>query len=250
MKHGIFDRTALLVGEDAMAKISDTKVIVFGIGGVGSWVAECLVRTGIRHLTLVDSDAVSITNVNRQMPATTSTIGEIKTEAARRRLLEINPEAEISTLTLFYDASTAGKIDLTEYDYIVDAIDSLKDKALLILNATRSGRKLFSSMGAALKMDPSRIKTAEFWNVKGCPLARGLRQKFRKDKTFPSGKFLCVYSDELLENKGVSDESCSYKAQINGSLCHITAIFGMTIAGEIIKDIVSVNYSHEITNNQ
>lgn len=237
MEYDIFDRTALLVGKEAMARIFEAKVIIFGIGGVGSWVAECLVRTGVQHLTLVDSDTVSVTNVNRQMPATSSTIGEVKTQAARRRLLDINPEAEIRTLTLFYDADTAPQIDLSEYDYIVDAIDSLKDKALLILNATRSGRKFFSSMGAALKMDPSRIKTAEFWNVKGCPLARALRQKFKKDQTFPSKKFLCVYSDELLGNKGVSEESCSYKARINGSLCHITAIFGMTIAGEIIKDL-------------
>lgn len=238
MVSGIFDRTALLVGEDAMYRLSNAKVIVFGVGGVGSWVAECLVRTGVRHLTLVDSDTVSVTNVNRQMPATTSTIGETKTEAAKKRLLDINPEAEIKTLTLFYEAATAPNIDLAEFDYIVDAIDSLKDKALLILNATRSGRKFYSSMGAALKMDPSRVKTAEFWKVKGCPLARALRQKFKKENQYPCRKFLCVFSDELLQNKGETSESCEYKARINGSLCHITAIFGMTIAGEIVKDIV------------
>lgn len=239
MEYGIFNRTALLLGDDAMKHISDTKVIIFGIGGVGSWAAECLIRTGVRHLTLVDSDTISLTNVNRQMPATSFNIGEIKTEAAKRRLLEINPEADINTLTLFYDQTTASQIDLTEYDYIVDAIDSLKDKALLIINATRSGKKLYSSMGAALKIDPQKIKVAEFWNVKGCPLARALRNKFKREKLFPSEKFLCVHSDELLENKGKTSESCEYKAQVNGSLCHITAIFGMTLAGEIIKDIVS-----------
>lgn len=238
-KHNIFDRATLLLGKEAMERISEANVIIFGIGGVGSWVAECLIRTGVRHLTLVDSDTVSVTNVNRQMPATTSTIGEIKTQAAKRRLLDINPAAEIKTLDIFYDAETAPRIDLSGYDYIVDAIDSLKDKALLILNATRSGRKFYSSMGAALKLDPQKIKVAEFWDVRGCPLARALRQKFKKEKTFPSKKFLCVYSDELLENKGVSEETCSYKARINGSLCHITAIFGMTIAGEIIKDLAA-----------
>lgn len=238
MKQDIFGRTSLLLGEQAMDRISKTRVIVFGIGGVGSWVAECLVRTGITDITLVDSDKVSATNVNRQMPATSVTIGEIKTEAAKRRLLEINPDADIKTLTLFYDAGSAAGFDLSEYDYIVDAIDSLKDKALLIYNATRSGRKFYSSMGAALKIDPGKIKTAEFWDVKGCPLARALRQKFKKDKMYPAKKFLCVYSDELLANKGKeSDETCSYKARINGSLCHITAIYGMTIAGMIIKDI-------------
>lgn len=222
-----------------MDLISNVKVIVFGIGGVGSWVAECLVRTGVKHITLVDSDRVAITNINRQMPATVATVGEIKTEAAKRRLLEINPDADVQTITLFYDAVTAQTIDLAEYDYIVDAIDSLKDKALLILNATASGRKFFSSMGAALKMDPTRVRVGEFWSVKGCPLARALRQKFKKGKTYPSRKFLCVYSDELLDNKGTTSETCEYKARINGSLCHITAIFGMTIAGEIIKDICS-----------
>lgn len=237
METTYFDRTALLVGDEAMGRIARARVILFGVGGVGSWVAESLVRTGIRHITLVDSDRVAPTNVNRQMPATSETIGEIKTDAARRRLLAINPEADVTTLTLFYDAETAPQIDLAEYDYIVDAIDSLKDKALLILNATRSGRKFFSSMGAALKMDPTRIKVGEFWSVKGCPLARALRQRFKKEKTYPARKFTCVYSDELLENKGQTEETCDYKARINGSLCHITAIFGMTIAGEIVKDI-------------
>lgn len=237
MADSAFDRTALLVGSGAMARITAARVIVFGIGGVGSWVAECLVRTGVRNITLVDSDRVATTNINRQMPATSATVGEIKTEAARKRLLEINPDADVSTLTLFYDSETASSIDLSEYDYIVDAIDSLKDKALLILNATRSGRKLFSSMGAALKMDPTKVRTGEFWSVKGCPLARALRQRFKRTKEYPSRKFLCVYSDELLENKGNTTETCEYKARINGSLCHITAIFGMTLAGEIIKDI-------------
>lgn len=232
-----FNRTALLVGDEAMKRISTAKVIVFGIGGVGSWVAECLVRTGVRHITLVDSDRVALSNINRQMPATSATVGEIKTEAARRHLLEINPTAEISVKTLFYDAETAPSIDLTDYDYIVDAIDSLKDKALLIINATRSGRKFFSSMGAALKMDPTKVRVGEFWSVKGCPLARALRQRFKRDALYPARKFLCVYSDELLENKGTTDEDRGYKARVNGSLCHITAIFGMTIAGEIIKDI-------------
>ncbi|MDO4335101.1 MAG: tRNA threonylcarbamoyladenosine dehydratase [Bacteroidales bacterium] len=239
MTRDIFDRTRLLVGDDAMQRIADARVIIFGVGGVGSWVAESLIRTGVGHLTLVDADCVDTTNVNRQMPATTLTIGEDKTEAARRRLLEINPDADINAIRMFYSADTAGQIDLSQYDYIVDAIDSLKDKALLILNATASGRKFYSSMGAALKLDPTRIHTAEFWKVEGCPLARALRNKFKKTKEFPKRKFLCVYSDELLSNKGTSSETCSYKASINGSLVHITAIFGFTIAGEIIKDITS-----------
>ncbi|MDE5584777.1 MAG: tRNA threonylcarbamoyladenosine dehydratase [Muribaculaceae bacterium] len=237
MENQSFDRTALLVGNEAMERISGARVIVFGLGGVGSWAAECLVRTGVRQITLVDSDRVSVSNINRQMPATSETVGMIKTEATKKRLLEINPTAEVQTLTLFYDADSASAIDLTEYDYIIDAIDSLKDKALLILNATRSGKKLYSSMGAALKMDPTRIRTGEFHTVKGCPLARALRQRFKRENTYPSRKFTCVYSDELLENKGFTSDTCEYKARINGTLCHITAIFGMMLAGEIIKDI-------------
>lgn len=233
-----FNRTSLLVGEEAMDRIACANIIVFGLGGVGSWVAECLVRTGVRHITLVDSDRVAVTNINRQMPATYRTVGEIKTEAVRRRLLEINPEADVRTMTLFYDAVTAKTIELSDYDYIVDAIDSLKDKALLILNATRSSAKLFSSMGAALKMDPAKVRVGEFRTVKGCPLARALRQRFKRDNIYPEREFMCVYSEELLENKGSSTESCDYKARINGSLCHITAIFGMTLAGEVIMDIV------------
>lgn len=239
MNYSSFDRSALLLGDDVMKRLSEVKVILFGVGGVGSWIAESLVRTGVTHITLVDSDRVSVSNINRQMPATHSSVGEIKTEAAKRRLLDINPDSDVITMNIFYDESTAPQIDLSQYDYVVDAIDSLKDKALLILNATLSGAKLFSSMGAALKLDPSRIHTAEFWNVKGCPLARALRQKFKKEHRFPAKKFLCVYSDELLDNKGTTTETCDYKARINGSLCHITAIFGMTLAGEIIKDIVA-----------
>lgn len=238
MAADIFNRSRLLVGEEAMQRISGAKVIIFGVGGVGSWVAESLIRTGVRHLTIVDADTVDATNVNRQMPATTLTIGSEKVEATKRRLLEINPDAEITAIRMFYCSENADTIDLGKYDYIVDAIDSLKDKATLILNATRSGKPFFSSMGAALKMDPQRIHTAEFWKVKGCPLARALRNRFKKTKEFPHKKFLCVYSDELLANKEVSAETCDYKAAINGSLVHITAIFGFTLAGEIVRAIV------------
>jgi len=239
MTNPIFDRTSLLVGETAMKRISDARVIIFGIGGVGSWVAESLARTGVGHLTLVDSDCISASNINRQLPATTLTIGEPKVEVMRKRLLDINPDADIRAVRMFYSEDTASEINLSDYDYAVDAIDSLKDKALLLLNATACRCKVFSSMGAALKMDPTRVHTAEFWNVKGCPLARALRNKFKKEQKFPKKKFLCVYSDELLDNKGTTEETCDYKARINGSLSHITGIFGLTISGEIINDICS-----------
>lgn len=253
----------LLVGEQLMQKTADAKVIIFGVGGVGSWCAESLVRSGIRHLTIVDSDRVCITNINRQLMATTKTVGKVKVEALRERLLEINPNADIVALQKIYDEKTAADFNIAQYDYIIDAIDSLKDKALLILEACKTDAVFFSSMGAALKMDVTKIGVAEFWKVKGCPLARALRNKFRKMKVRPAHKFQCVYSDELLHNLGsnstcgtekcmcpkakigpgdpslVNHEWCSSKAQINGTVAHVTAIFGFTIAGLVMNDIYS-----------
>lgn len=238
MNNQIFNRAERLLGAEAMQALGRKRVIVFGVGGVGSWCAESLIRTGIVHLTLVDSDTVCETNINRQLMATTETVGRVKVDALRERLLTINPEAEITARHCFYNAETAAEFDLSDYDYVVDAIDSLQDKALLILNACRSRARLFSSMGAALKLDPTRIAVAEFWNVKGCPLGAALRRKFKKRQQYPSRKFKCVYSDELLPNLGRNDEPLGYKAQINGSLAHITAIFGFTLAGLITEHIV------------
>ena len=236
----IFDRTALLLGKDGLERLRDSRIIVFGVGGVGSWAAECLIRTGVGNLTIVDPDMVSATNINRQLMATTATVGKPKAEVLKDRLLEINPEAEIKVRTESFTPESAHTFNLQSYDYVIDAIDSLKDKAELILLATSVGVPLLSSMGAALKLDPTRIHVAEFWDVKGCPLARALRQRFKRNKTYPKTKFKCVYSDELLLNVCTSSETCDYKAQINGSLCHITAIFGMTLAGIAVKGLINL----------
>lgn len=240
----LFNRTARLLGAEALEALSNTRVIIFGVGGVGSWTAEALVRTGVRHLTIVDADTVSMTNINRQAEAFLSTVGEVKVEAMKRLLLDINASADIHAEAIEYNDATAASFDFEEYDYVVDAIDSLQAKMLLIRNATAARRPVFfSSMGAALKIDPMKISVAEFWKVQGCPLAAALRSRFRKLGIFPRRKFKCVYSPELLRNKGeisTSDGSMTYnKAAVNGSLCHITAIFGMTIAGMIIEDIVT-----------
>jgi tRNA A37 threonylcarbamoyladenosine dehydratase len=189
--------------------------------------------------------------------------GQVKVDALKERLLTINPSAEITALQKIFTAENADEFALDTYDYIIDAIDSLKDKAALILLACRTDAKFFSSMGAALKLDPTRIKVTEFWKVQGDPLARALRKKFKSQKQFPKHKFQCVYSDELLENRGqnatcgtekcmcpktqngpgdqslLNHEWCSSKAQINGTLSHITAIFGFMLAGLIIEDIAS-----------
>ena len=234
MQDNIFRRSELLLGEEVMSRIDEKRVIIFGVGGVGSWCAESLVRSGIRRLTIVDSDRVCITNINRQLMATTKTVGQVKVDTLRERLLSINPSAEITALQQIFTAETADSFDIGSYDYIIDAIDSLKDKALLILMATQTDAKFFSSMGAALKLNPTQIKIAEFWKVQGDPLARVLRKRFKKEGQYPSRKFLCVYSDELLENKKPIDP----EDKGNGSIVHITAIFGFMLAGLVIQDIV------------
>lgn len=237
-------RTALLLGDDVMTALDRARVLLFGVGGVGSWCAEGLVRSGVRHLTLVDSDCVSRSNVNRQMMATTRTVGQVKVEALKERLLEINPHAEITAIRRSYGAETADSFDMASYDYILDAIDSLKEKSDLILRATRTPAVFFSSMGAALKVNPLSVKVAEFWNVRGCPLGAAIRKKFKQNHTYPGHKFRCVYDEEVLPNRGAAlaaDASNSEwdgrKAQINGTTAHVTAIFGMTLAGLVIEDI-------------
>ncbi len=284
IEKAILNRTTLLVGDSAMERITATRVIIFGVGGVGSWCAESLVRSGIRRMTIVDSDRVCITNVNRQAMATTKTVGRVKVDALKERLLEINPAAEITAIQEIFSADTADSFHLEEYDYIVDAIDSLKDKLELILratarrndefrisnfeeNATSNSKfiihnsKFYSSMGAALKMDPTQVHVSEFWQVDGCPLAAVLRRRMRKQKRFPGRKFQCVWSPEVLPNLGqartcgtsacmcpkdgkgegradlADHEWCTAKAQINGTTAHITAIYGFTLAGLIIQDL-------------
>lgn len=253
----ILKRTSLLLGDDTMDKLAHTRVILFGVGGVGSWCAESLIRTGIGHLTIVDSDRICVTNINRQLPATTLTIGQVKVEALKKRLLEINPAADIRALQQVYEEETADSFNLDSYDYIIDAIDSLQNKIHLIRTATKTKAIFFSSMGAALKMDPSKIQVAEFWKVKGCPLASALRQRIKKGEK-PTKKFLCVFSEEVLSNEGTAlscdSDYCecsnekeetgdtkhdwnARKARINGTLSHITAIFGFTLAGLVIKDL-------------
>ena len=185
----IFGRFELLMGAETVERIGQKRVILFGVGGVGSWCAESLVRSGVCHLTIVDSDCVCTSNINRQLMATTKTVGQPKVDVLKERLLSINPSAEITALQKVFNEESASEFELDSYDYIIDAIDSLKDKALLILMATRTKAKLFSSMGAALKLDPTRIKITEFWKVKGDPLARALRKKFKHLGEYPKRKF-------------------------------------------------------------
>ena len=228
----IFSRTEMLVGNDAMELLRRTKVIIFGLGGVGSWCAEALVRSGVGHLTLVDPDCVDVTNVNRQLPALTSTLGRPKVEVLRERFLDINPEVEIIARQERFTTDTAASFYIEDFDYVIDAIDSIADKLELILLATSKFQfsifnfQFFSSMGAARKMDPLQVRVTEFWKVDGCPLAATLRKRMRKQQRFPERKFKCVWSPERNDD-----------AQPKGTMMPVTATFGLTLASLILRDI-------------
>lgn len=224
----IFQRSAAVLGDEAMERVKAAKVIIFGVGGVGSWCVEGLVRTGFEHITMVDFDTVCPSNINRQAMATTITVGEPKVFAMKERLLQINPDADIIAINGAYNEETAADFHLEDYDYIIDAIDSLKDKTRLIINACKTNATFYSSMGAAMKTDPTKIHTAEFWKVQGCPLARALRNKMKASGEYPERKFTCVYSDEP---PTMQDRT------VKGSLVQITAIFGLTIAAMVVNNI-------------
>lgn len=239
----IFARTELLVGSEAMKQIAANKIILFGVGGVGSWCAEGLIRSGILNLTIVDPDHVATANINRQLPATTNTIGELKVSVLKKRLAEINPLASITAIAEIYDAESSDSFHLEEYDYIIDAIDSLSNKAHLLVTASKTNAVTFSSMGAGLKLDPQKIRVTEFWKVRGCKLAAALREKMKKgEKTVKP--IACVFSEEIQRNRGedallYANENGSFrKARINGTMVQVTAIFGFTLSGLVIQDIV------------
>lgn len=245
---GFFGRTELLLGSDFMDRMRQVRVAVFGVGGVGSWCVESLVRSGVRHITIVDCDVVCSTNVNRQLMATSKTLGMAKVDALKEHLLEVNPSVKISALQKVYSEDSADDFHLEDYDYIVDAIDSLKDKSSLILHATKLMKEnpqitFFSSMGAALRTNPFAIDRAEFWEVKGDPLARMLRKRFRSAGVYPAHKFQCVYSTELpRKNQGeLASEALPFepisKACINGTISHVTMIFGIALAGLVVNDL-------------
>ena len=219
-----------------MAQLQCKRVILFGIGGVGSWCAECLIRTGLKHLTIVDGDNIQASNINRQLPATQATIGQPKVEALKARLLEINPEAEIISIGEMYKPTPSlpeGKefsfFNIADYDYVIDAIDDVAAKADLILFATRvRGLKIFSSMGAALRFDPTKVTLGELMDIKGDALAKAVRARMKRLGVKPSRKIRCVYSTEQAQ-----------RCETRGSLMQVTAVFGCTLASLVIKDIMS-----------
>jgi tRNA threonylcarbamoyladenosine dehydratase len=260
-RSALFQRATLLVGQARMRRFASCRVLVLGLGGVGSWCAEALIRTGFGHLTLVDSDIICVTNVNRQVQATASNIGAVKAEELRKRLLEINPHAEITALRTAYDERTAAEFDLTRYDYVVDAIDSLKNKVLLIEQCVRQGVKFFAPMGAAARLDPAQVRSGTLDQTQVCPLARAVRAALRK-RHVPLQAVPCVYSLEPpLQPAAASScgtnaclcaptsstspdkfpDWCASKALINGAVVHVTAVFGFTLAGLIVRDGLGIH---------
>lgn len=223
-----FSRSEVLLGAPCMDALRSRRVIIFGVGGVGSWAAEALIRTGLTHLTLVDGDTVQPSNINRQLPATRETMGQPKVEALKVRLLTINPEAEIITVPEFYHADNEKlKSQISNHQYVIDAIDSVNDKTDLILYATRvRGLKIFSSMGAALRFDPTQVITAELMAIKGDALAKAVRARMKKLQLKPYKKVRCVYSTEQAQ-----------RCEARGSLMQVTAVFGCTLAALVIDDI-------------
>lgn len=261
-------RTELVIGKDSLEKIMHAKVIIFGVGGVGSWCAEALVRSGIVHLTIVDSDIVCPTNINRQAQAVSSTIGTIKADAMKHRLLDINPHAQITALNRPYTPESSGSFELASFDYVIDAIDSLANKMHLIETCLDHKVNIFSSMGAGAKTDPSKIKIRLLSQTVNCPLARLVRKNFSKKG---NRDFWCVFSDELsvkpsgeslcktgkcvcncdrnAVNETTDDNAvdwCSKKKQINGALVHITGVFGFMLASMVINDIIETANYHNV----
>ena len=228
-------RAGLLLGHEGLTALGACRIIVFGVGGVGSWCVEALARSGVGEITVVDSDIVDPTNINRQLVADFHTIGQVKVDVMARRIHAVNPRCRVHAFAGVYDERTAGLFDLDSYDVIVDAIDSLAPKALLILNATRCRHaRLVSSMGAALKTDIFRIAHAEFWDVKGCPLARALRDRFKRSGVKPARKFQCVYSPQLVKNRDTgapeTSDTPNGTKRVNGTIMTTTAAFGLALA--------------------
>ncbi|MBQ8296819.1 MAG: tRNA threonylcarbamoyladenosine dehydratase [Ruminococcus sp.] len=226
-----FSRQELLLGAHAMEKLRNSRIAVFGVGGVGSYTAEALARAGAGSITLIDSDTVNITNINRQIIALHSTIGEPKVEAAKRRILDINPECEVTALNLFY---TGTETDLSAFDWIADAIDSVSAKLALVENAHKLGVKIISSMGTGNKLDPTKLVVTDISKTSMCPLAKVMRVELRKRGIM---HHKVVYSTEQpVPHKAQSEEDESRRKTI-GSVSFVPPVAGLIMAGEIVRDI-------------
>ena len=250
-----FSRTELLLGRNGMEALRHARVAVFGIGGVGGYTVEALVRSGIGTLDLIDDDRVCLTNINRQIFATRKTVGQYKVDVAKERILEINPDATVYTYKTFYMPNTADQFDFSQYDYVVDAIDTVTGKLELIMQARRAGVPIISSMGAGNKLDPTAFEVADIYETSVCPLARVMRRELKKRGI---EKLKVVYSKETamvpIEDMSISCRAncicppgtarkCTQRRQVPGSNAFVPPVAGLIIAGEVIKDLVRSNGS-------
>ena len=232
-----FSRTQLLLGEEAMEKLRNARVAVFGIGGVGGYTVEALARSGVGQLDLIDSDTVSVSNINRQILATHSTVGRLKVDVAKARILDINPNCVVRTYPCFYLPDTADQFDFSAYDYIVDAIDTVTGKLQLVQQAHAAGTPIIGSMGTGNKLDPSAFQVADISKTSVCPLARIMRKELKKRGI---NHVKVVYSQEdALTPVGAEEEmKLLGKRQIPGSVSFVPGAAGLILAGEVIKDLI------------
>lgn len=248
-----FSRTQLLLGESAMQELANKRVAVFGIGGVGGYACEALVRSGIGAFDLIDDDKVCLTNLNRQIIATRKTVGRYKTEVMKERMLEINPNVDVRIHNCFFLPENADKFPFDEYDYIIDAVDTVTAKISIIMKANELGIPVISSMGAGNKLDPTAFMVADIYKTRVCPLAKVMRRELKKRGV---KKLKVVYSEEQptrpIEDMSIScrtncicppgaEHKCTERRDIPGSVAFVPSVVGLIIAGEVIKDIAGVN---------
>ena len=229
-----FKRSEMLLGKEGMEKIKNTRVAVFGVGGVGSYAAMALVRSGIHHIDVIDNDTVSITNINRQLIANIKTVGRKKTEVMKEMLLDINENASVNAYDLFFDKDTVCKFDFSSYDYVIDAIDTVTSKLLLIEKCNESGTKIISSMGTGNKFDPTKLEISDIYKTSVCPLARVMRYELKKRGI---KKLTVLYSTEIPKKPLFNDEN-DVRRSTPGSMSFVPSAAGLIIASKVINDII------------
>lgn len=240
-----FSRTELLIGQAALEKLQNSRVAIFGVGGVGGYVCEALVRSGVGHFDLIDNDTVSLTNINRQIIALHSTIGKLKVDVMKERMLDINPDVDVSVHPCFYLPETADQFDFSNYDYVVDAIDTVTGKIEIIVQADAHQVPVISSMGAGNKLNPAMMEVSDIFKTSVCPLARVMRRELKKRhikhcKVVYSKEKAIQPSQASLEKYGADSEENFTKKSIPGSTAFVPSVAGLILASEVIKDLITL----------
>ena len=240
-----FSRTELLIGQAALEKLQNSRVAIFGVGGVGGYVCEALVRSGVGHFDLIDHDTISLTNINRQIIALHSTIGKLKVDVMKERMLDINPDVDVSVHPCFYLPETADQFDFSNYDYVVDAIDTVTGKIEIIVQADAHQVPVISSMGAGNKLNPAMMEVSDIYKTSVCPLARVMRRELKKRhikhcKVVYSKEKAIQPSQASLEKYVTDSEENFTKKSIPGSTAFVPSVAGLILASEVIKDLITL----------